>query len=102
VDRRQAAHLLGVATDARPAEVEHAFRAAARRSHPDLGGHPGAFRAATEARTVMLSTPVPPVGIDRVVDLVARYHPVILLAEAVARSLDRHLARAEPVGDRRP
>lgn len=97
--------MLGVTPTATSVEVEHAFRVVARRSHPDVGGHPGAFRAATEARAVMLA-PRPPaqVGVDRVVDIVVRYHPVVLLAEVLARTIDRHIVRvgSDPSADRRP
>lgn len=94
--------MLGVTSTSSAAEVEQAFRVAARRCHPDTGGHAGAFRAVAEARTVMLTSPAPH-PVDRVVDVVVRYHPLILLADVVARAIDRHLVRAPdgrtPAGD---
>ncbi len=46
---KYARELLGVGAEATPAEVRRAFREAAKRAHPDLGGDDGAFRQLTEA-----------------------------------------------------
>lgn len=46
---KYARELLGVGAEATPAEVRRAFREAAKRVHPDLGGDDDAFRRLTEA-----------------------------------------------------
>lgn len=65
--RAQAAELLGVHSDANDAAVkamahdpdgemvEHAFRVAAKRLHPDVGGDPDVFRRVQQAREVLTS-----------------------------------------------
>ncbi len=53
--RRQAALLLGVDEDARPAEVRQAWRVWARLAHPDIGGDRGHFDALIQARDVLLA-----------------------------------------------
>lgn len=68
--------------------VERAFRHAARLRHPDLGGDPGAFRRAAEARAVLLR-PAPPDPVAWVLGVVVRYHPGVRLLEAVVRVIDR-------------
>lgn len=73
---------------AAPALVEKAFRRAARSRHPDVGGDAVAFRRATEARAVLLR-PRPVDPMDRVVQVLVRYHPVVKLVEALARAVER-------------
>ncbi len=89
VNRVEAARELGVPSGAAPALVEKAFRRAARSRHPDVGGDPGAFRRATEARAVLLR-PRPVDPFDRVVQVLVRHHPVVKLVEALARVIERH------------
>lgn len=66
MDRTEAAHLLGVAADASPAEARTAFRALIRRRHPDRAG-----RASTDesARLIeahrLLRRPAGPPDPDR-------------------------------------
>lgn len=91
MDRWQAARELGVPPTASPVEVERAFRVAARLRHPDLGGHPLAFRRATEARDVLLR-PRPSHPLERAIEVVVRYHPAVLLVEALARAVERRTA----------
>lgn len=88
VDRSEAARELGVPAGAAPALVEKAFRRAARSRHPDVGGDAVAFRRATEARAVLLR-PRPVDPMDRVVQVLVRYHPVVKLVEALARAVER-------------
>ena len=88
VDRAEAARELGVPHGAAPALVEKAFRRAARSRHPDVGGDPVAFRRATEARAVLLR-PRPVDPMDRVVQVLVRYHPAVRLIEALARAIER-------------
>lgn len=59
--REQAAHLLGVSSDADPVEVRRAWRVWARLAHPDAGGSPDHFRHLVRARDALLegSTPEP-------------------------------------------
>lgn len=54
----EAAALLGVRADASRAEIEFAYRRAARASHPDLAGESDAFVRVTEARDVLIDLPV--------------------------------------------
>ena len=91
MDRLEAARELGVPHGAAPALVEKAFRRAARSRHPDVGGDPGAFRRATEARAVLLR-PRPAVPLERVVQVLVRNHPVIRFVEALARAIERNRA----------
>jgi curved DNA-binding protein len=46
---KYAREVLGVSAAATPAEIRRAFRAAAKRAHPDAGGDEGAFRQVVEA-----------------------------------------------------
>ncbi|HEY0647390.1 DnaJ domain-containing protein [Phenylobacterium sp.] len=46
---KHAREVLGVTSDATPAEVRQAFREAAKRAHPDGGGDEGAFRQVVTA-----------------------------------------------------
>lgn len=46
---KYAREVLGVSAVATPAEIRQAFRAAAKRAHPDAGGDEGAFRQVVEA-----------------------------------------------------
>ena len=62
----EAAAVLGIAPGASRAEIDAAFRRAARASHPDLVGESGAFLRATEARDLLVLTP-PPVVTEPVV-----------------------------------
>jgi len=89
VDRSEAARELGVPSGAAPPLVEKAFRRAARSRHPDVGGDPVSFRRATEARAVLLR-PRPADPVERVVQVVVRYHPVVRLVEVLARVIERH------------
>jgi hypothetical protein len=50
----EAAALLGVRVDATRAEIEFAYRRAARASHPDITGESTAFMRVTEAHDVLL------------------------------------------------
>jgi curved DNA-binding protein CbpA len=88
VDRVEAARELGVPSSAAPALVEKAFRRAARNRHPDVGGDPVAFRRATEARAILLR-PRTADPMDRVVQVIVRYHPAVRLIEALARAIER-------------
>jgi hypothetical protein len=56
--RDEAAALLGLAADADPATVRHAWRLWARVAHPDVGGDPGHFARLEEARRVLMQ-PLP-------------------------------------------
>ena len=91
VDRGQAARELGVPSGAPAADVERAFRAAARIHHPDVGGDALAFRRVTEARAVLLvpRAPDPFARLAEVVEVVVRYHPAVLVVEALVRVVDR-------------
>lgn len=91
VDRVEAARELGVSVAAPGDLVEKAFRRAARAHHPDVGGDAGAFRRATEARSVLLR-PGPPDPLTWVVDAIVRHHPAVRLLEALARAVDRRIA----------
>lgn len=57
--RHQAAAVLGVPVTATADEAQAAFRAAARRAHPDAGGSHEAFLALADALEVLRTTPVP-------------------------------------------
>lgn len=46
---KMAREVLGVSSDSTPAEVRKAFRAAAKRAHPDSGGDEGAFQQVMDA-----------------------------------------------------
>lgn len=92
MNRTEAARELGVPPGAPSGLVEKAFRHAARRRHPDLGGDATQFRRAMEARSVLLRPP-PPDPVARVVDLMIRYHPAVRLVEAVVRVVE---SRAVP------
>lgn len=46
---KYAREVLGVSSDATPAEIRQAFRDAAKRAHPDAGGDEGAFRQVVDA-----------------------------------------------------
>lgn len=71
-EHRTAYEVLGVDRDADDAAVRRAYRAAARRTHPDAGGDPAAFRAVSRAWQVLgdadarrrydLSLPAPGAG----------------------------------------
>lgn len=54
----EAAALLGVRVDASRAEIEFAYRRAARASHPDLVGESDAFVRVTEAHDVLIDLPL--------------------------------------------
>jgi len=54
----EAAAVLGVPVNASRAEIDAAYRRAARASHPDLAGEPSAFVRATQARDVLVESPV--------------------------------------------
>ena len=49
-----ALRLLGLVPGSSADEIESAFRKAARRHHPDVGGDSGKFRALVDARNVLL------------------------------------------------
>jgi DnaJ domain len=53
-ERMRALHVLGLLPGAAAAEIESAFRKAARRHHPDTGGDPATFRAILNARNFLL------------------------------------------------
>jgi hypothetical protein len=53
-DRVAALHLLGLTPGSSDDEIESAFRKAARRYHPDVGGDPERFRAVVDARNLLL------------------------------------------------
>ena len=91
MDRGQAARELGVPPGAPTADVERAFRAAARVHHPDVGGDALAFRRVTEARAVLLAPRAtdPFTRLADVVEVIVRYHPAVLVVEAVVRVVDR-------------
>jgi hypothetical protein len=91
MDRGQAARELGVPAGAPPAVVERAYRAAALLRHPDVGGDAVAFRRATEARAVLLAPrPTDPFAVlAGVVGAIVRYHPAVLVVEALVRATDR-------------
>lgn len=55
VDRSTAAAILGVGSGATGEEVDHAFRAMARASHPDAGGDRDRFELLMEARNILTS-----------------------------------------------
>lgn len=95
VNRVEAARLLAVPLGASGADVEQAFRLAARRCHPDLGGDAQAFRQATEARAVMLRPP-PPDPVRRVIEVVVRCHPALRLLVAVGRAVERRIPPSRP------
>jgi hypothetical protein len=92
VDRAEAARELDVPPGAAPAEVERAFRRAARNRHPDVGGDPLRFHRAIEARAVLLHPPTLD-PLDRAVRMVIRYHPVVRLVEVLVRVADRRPVR---------
>ncbi len=52
--RTKALRLLGLAPGSSNDEIESAFRRAARRHHPDVGGDPERFRAIVDARNLLL------------------------------------------------
>jgi DnaJ-domain-containing protein 1 len=54
-DIRHAAELLGVAVDADKAEIRHAYRAASKLHHPDMGGDVRQFTAIQHAYDVLMS-----------------------------------------------
>ncbi len=54
----EAAAILGIEPGAGRPEIDAAYRRAARASHPDLAGESDAFVRATQAREVLLATPV--------------------------------------------
>jgi hypothetical protein len=53
-ERSTALRVLGLWPGASDAEIELAFRRAARRCHPDAGGDPARFRAIVNARNLLL------------------------------------------------
>lgn len=54
-DIRHAAELLGVAVDADKTEIRHAYRAASKQHHPDMGGDVRQFTAIQHAYDVLMS-----------------------------------------------
>jgi hypothetical protein len=52
--RRIALRVLGLAPDSSERQIESAFRKAARRHHPDVGGDPAKFRSIVDARNLLL------------------------------------------------
>jgi DnaJ-domain-containing protein 1 len=54
-DIRHAAELLGVAVDADKVEIRHAYRAASKLHHPDMGGDVRQFTAIQHAYDVLMS-----------------------------------------------
>lgn len=74
--------LLGVASTASAADVVAAYRAAAKRSHPDCGGDPAQFRAVRGAYLV-LSDPKLRAAYDA--KLAARDLPVVTISESMRR-----------------
>lgn len=53
-EREKALRVLGLLPGSSDVQVESAFRKAARRCHPDVGGDPARFRAIVDARNVLL------------------------------------------------
>ncbi len=53
-ERAMALRLLGLRPDSSEGEIESAFRKAARRYHPDVGGDPKKFQEIVEARNLLL------------------------------------------------
>lgn len=53
-ERVTALRLLGLPPGSSNNEIESAFRKAARRHHPDVGGDPARFRAIVDARNLLL------------------------------------------------
>lgn len=53
-ERTKALRLLGLSPGSSDSEIESAFRKAARRHHPDVGGDPAKFRAIVDARNFLL------------------------------------------------
>lgn len=53
-ERVAALRLLGLPPESSDDQVESAFRKAARRHHPDVGGDPARFRAIVDARNLLL------------------------------------------------
>ena len=64
MDGRRARIVLGVGTDAGPAEIRRAFRARALTTHPDHGGNRAAFAELTDALAAL----------DPVLHVVAAHH----------------------------
>lgn len=58
---RTAREVLGVSSLSTPAEIQRAYRQAAKRAHPDRGGDEGAFLQVTEAYRRLTETPAEPV-----------------------------------------
>ena len=55
--RREAASILGVETDAAPAQIDEAYRRLIRRTHPDAGGSPGLAAQLNLARATLAQGP---------------------------------------------
>lgn len=53
-ERGKALRVLGLPPGSSDDEIESAFRKAARRHHPDVGGDPARFRAIVDARNLLL------------------------------------------------
>lgn len=58
--RVEALRVLGLRPGSSDREIERAFRKAARRLHPDVGGDPAKFRALLEARNFLLGRAAQP------------------------------------------
>lgn len=58
-ERATALRLLGLLPGSSDEEIESAFRKAARRHHPDMGGDPAKFRAIVDARNFLLGRDPP-------------------------------------------
>jgi hypothetical protein len=76
--------ILAVAPDARPEEIEAAFRRAIRDSHPDRGGEVGRAQLLLDARRCLRAGTAPAMAADRCVVVVPaptrRAHLTALLA----------------------
>ena len=59
-NRADAARHLGVDRDADAGQIQHAFRRAARRAHPDTGDEAGSLSLIVEARRTLLAPSAPP------------------------------------------
>lgn len=58
-ERTEALRLLGLPPGSSEKKIESAFRKAARRHHPDVGGDPARFRAIVDARNLLLARSTP-------------------------------------------
>lgn len=87
---KMAREVLGVSSLSTPAEIQRAYRQAAKRAHPDRGGDPGAFLQVTEAyRRLTEAAPAPvrpaPRRADPPVDDRLTITPALAVSGGVAR-----------------